>query len=374
MKILMQKADYGDSVLIIGNTTKILIDGGTAKSFTQWSSSIQKIDKLDALFVSHIDNDHVGGAIRLLTSLHSNKVDRIYFNGANQIISETSTEPGTRHDAIELAAISASSTLLDEDKRIGYSEGTSLSFIIKSKGFETNLEFNGQAITRQPLEKTITVGEFKLSFLGPTKENLDQLRDNWTAVLKARGIKRRIIDKSYSSAFESYLSSIDQPMRSDQAISSNSDDIDYLAGRPFKDDDSLPNKSSISFLLRTESKSILMLADSNAATISSWLDENELPTLKVDAIKIPHHGSKNNFNVELIKRIDTSHYLISTNGKKSCHPDLETIARIVKYAPNRSAKIIINYNIQHLTKSFLMNIENWEGNISLHQNVEELEL
>ncbi|WP_027907839.1 ComEC/Rec2 family competence protein [Pseudomonas taiwanensis] len=374
MKILMLKAGYGDSILIVGNTTNILVDGGTAKSFDEWSKSIQKIDKLDALFVTHIDNDHVGGAIKLLTSEHSNKVEKIYFNGANQIVVNPSPDSGTRNDDIELSAISASTVLFDEDKQIGYSEGTSLSFILQSKCLNANLEFNGKAVTRQSLQNIITVGEFKLNLIGPTKENLDSLRDNWLALLKSRGIKRRIIDKKYSSAFESYISSIDLPTKSDQTISSNSDDIDYLASRPFKDDDSLPNKSSISFLLKAESKSILMLGDSDAATISSWLNENAISILNVDAIKVPHHGSKNNFNIELIKRINTPYYLISTNGKKSSHPDLETIARILKYAPNRSAKIILNYKIQHLTKSFLMNLENWEGNISLHQDVEEIEL
>ena len=60
MKISMHDAAYGDSILISGASTTILVDGGTAKSFVNWSPSLEGVDTLDALIVTHIDNDHIG--------------------------------------------------------------------------------------------------------------------------------------------------------------------------------------------------------------------------------------------------------------------------------------------------------------------------
>ena len=117
-----------------------------------------------------------------------------------------------------------------------------------------------------------------------------------------------------------------------------------------------------------------MLGDSDAETIEAWLNSKSADSITVDAVKLPHHGSRNNFSANLVRRIRTANYLISTNGDKFSHPNIETLARIIKFSPDREAKILLNYEIPHLTNSFLSKANSYEGNISIHQGIKELEL
>jgi len=64
--------------------------------------------------------------------------------------------------------------------------------------------------------------------------------------------------------------------------------------------------------------------------------------LKVGAVKVAHHGSRHNLNKELLQLVRCKRYLISTNGDKFEHPDVDSIARIVKYG-GPDAEIYFNY-------------------------------
>ena len=72
------------------------------------------------------------------------------------------------------------------------------------------------------------------------------------------------------------------------------------------------------------------------------MQETGSRTLRLDALKIPHHGSKHNNPVSLFKKLNCRRYLVSTNGKRFEHPHVEAIARIVKYG-GPGAQIYFNY-------------------------------
>ena len=67
-----------------------------------------------------------------------------------------------------------------------------------------------------------------------------------------------------------------------------------------------------------------------------------LDVLTVDAVKVPHHGSRANVSRALVKAVPALHYLVSTNGDTFHHPDDEAIARIVVGAP-AGATLWFNY-------------------------------
>ena len=66
-------------------------------------------------------------------------------------------------------------------------------------------------------------------------------------------------------------------------------------------------------------------------SIKTLLKERGDSKLKLDALKVSHHGSKGNTSPDLLKMFDCKRFLISTNGNTHFHPDQETIARIIKY-------------------------------------------
>ena len=71
MKIRMFNAGNGDCILIQSPTTNILIDGGTAGSFSNWNDHVKQLGRIDALFITHIDSDHTNGIIKLLEMKHN---------------------------------------------------------------------------------------------------------------------------------------------------------------------------------------------------------------------------------------------------------------------------------------------------------------
>jgi hypothetical protein len=62
----------------------------------------------------------------------------------------------------------------------------------------------------------------------------------------------------------------------------------------------------------------------------------------VDLLKLPHHGSQNNVNQELIEKVPAAHFIFSSNGATHGHPHPEGVARAVKFG-GQGARIIFNY-------------------------------
>ena len=63
--------------------------------------------------------------------------------------------------------------------------------------------------------------------------------------------------------------------------------------------------------------------------------------MKIDAFKIPHHGSEYNLSRELLELLDCAHYLVSTSGSYFKHPSPIGMARLIKFGSSGST---IHYN------------------------------
>jgi beta-lactamase superfamily II metal-dependent hydrolase len=372
MKIKMNKAGNGDCFLIQTDNSTVLIDGGTSSSFSGWSKSLKNLDVIDALFITHIDNDHINGIIKLIDSklMDNLAIKNIFFNGARQITEfdvENDHEYASEYDAISINFSKKNNQEVD----IGFSEGTSLSYLIESKCLTINELNDGKVIHNKTYQLPLKIEGMSFQFLGPTLKSINKLRLNWLDILEERGIKRKVMTPKHAAALESYVKSLFQSSESDVDISSKvCTDIDTLANCTYVPDKSLANETSFSFILRSGEKSILMLGDSHIETIVDWMDENKLVKLSVDAIKISHHGSKHNINKDFIKRVNCNKYLISTNGSKS-HPDLETIVLIAKYSSKPQTKIWMNYKIDKISNKFIDNLPN---NTSIYFEKDEIVL
>ena len=53
--------------------------------------------------------------------------------------------------------------------------------------------------------------------------------------------------------------------------------------------------------------------------------------LRLDAIKLSHHGSQANITTELFKAVRAPHHIVSTNGAIFGHPDDTAMARTLLY-------------------------------------------
>ena len=64
--------------------------------------------------------------------------------------------------------------------------------------------------------------------------------------------------------------------------------------------------------------------------------------MHVDAVKVSHHGSKNNITQEFLELVDAEHWLFSSNGDQHSHPDKEAVEAVIQGA-RRTPTLWFNY-------------------------------
>lgn len=330
-KIEMLPAAQGDCLLVsYGEPDALhymLIDGGPYYFYADSSKNkigkretltkcliglVKKGAELDLVVVTHIDGDHIEALVKWIGSAPEMlPVKDLWFNGRQHL----------------------------EPKWLGVPEGEFLSKLIEKYDMPWNKKFDGRAIVRNPegvVERKLD-GGMKLTILSPTAEKLVKLSDEWDKVLKKEGLD--------TDDPEAILERLDQNTRLKPGQIPDGWlglDIDQLADSEFNEDDTAPNGSSIAFLAEFEGKSVLFTGDAHPSILTTGIRQllkaRDLSKLPLDAFKIPHHGSKNNINRELLQLLDCRRYLVSTDGSYYHHPDQEAIARILKYGTSEYGK------------------------------------
>lgn len=182
--------------------------------------------------------------------------------------------------------------------------------------------------------------------LSPDKQKLEKLKSLWTYELKKYDSNFNSGNsKLYDDAFEMLLSWEKEKAKvAPRQISATKETLDELLKTPFDEDDTATNGSSIAFILQVQNKKLLFLADAHPGLIVHSLNkyQNE-GEIFFDLIKIAHHGSFGNISRELLDKIDSERYLISTNGQKNNHPDKETIAHIITRKADFHRNLYFNY-------------------------------
>jgi hypothetical protein len=245
--------------------------------------------------MSHIDSDHIGGALPCLKTIRRGvRFGDLWFNGWRHL----SDQLGARQGEIFSSAI----------------EGLELPW---------NNHFEGGAVVvgDEKLPEITLPGDMKLTLLSPTSAQLKKLRPAWSRELKRYGF-----DPAGRADYSKFL----------KGTPSESTDVDQLAETPFAGDAGLPNGSSIGLLAEFRGSAILLGADAHAPVLAQSIQKllkqrNAGKKLKLSAFKVTHHGSQNNVSSELVNLLDCPRYLVSTNGDYFCHPDRQAIARIIKY-------------------------------------------
>jgi beta-lactamase superfamily II metal-dependent hydrolase len=297
--------EYGDN----RSTHRLLIDCGTnqtAKELARRVESLSERERSFELFVmSHIDSDHIGGALPFLKTIRNGlKFGDVWFNGWRHL----SGQLGARQGEIFSTAI--------EDFKLPW-----------------NGRFKGAAIVvdGSELPEIVLPSGMKLTLLSPTREQLRKLAPAWT-----REMKRYGLEPGSRVDYSRFLKGTPSP----------STDVEQLADTPFAGDAGLPNGSSIAMLAEFDGASVLLGADAHApvlvTAIRKLLKERQADRLTIDAFKVSHHASKNNLSAELLQLLKCQRYLISTNGDHFSHPDREAIARIIKYGGDRPT-LYFNY-------------------------------
>jgi Metallo-beta-lactamase superfamily len=338
----LRKARAGDCLLLhYGSKTDpglILIDAGPATVYSSFLrprlEAIKKARKLDddtplgldAVIVSHIDDDHINGILELTHELVDAKEARrpalvkiksFWHNTFDDIIGNSSQQLR--------AAVKASfgpAALSGEPNVDGLDEAAAMVLASVDQGFRLRddirkLGLKPNSVFGEPLVMAVAKGKaqkmgkgLSMRVIGPQQAELIALQNTHDKFLESQKERR----ESSLAAFT---------------------------------DTSVPNLSSIVALAEVSGKRILLTGDARGDKVLSGLElvgaMRPGGTIDVDVLKMPHHGSARNLAPEFFERIRASHYVFSGDGEHG-NPDLETLEMMG--ALPRSSKFLI-----HLTYS-----------------------
>lgn len=352
-------AKNGDCFLISYKKEKhLLIDCGYVDTVNNYlKSDLIEIGKrkeaLEKVILTHIDADHIQGAIRLLKDNNSEKfieIKEIWHNTFRHIYEKDQSQIDINQKRILRQIIQRGYAVeknnIKGEQKISAEQGTTVGALILQGQYSWNKDFNGNAICID-FQREITLGEdVKLFLLSPDKEKLEKLKDFWKDELKKYDVSFDSgSSEFYDDAFEMLISwEKEIPKKRPAEISAGKETIEELLMRPFEEDTTATNGSSIAFILQIQDKKLLFLADAHPDLIVKSLREYQKDDIIMfDLIKVSHHGSFNNINKDLLIKIDAPKYLISTNGGRHNHPDKETIVHIVSRPTGFHREIYFNY-------------------------------
>ena len=310
--------EYGDE----NAPKRILIDGGTKGSFDEGlHARIQALPpderKFELLVVTHIDADHIDGALKLLQdeTLEA-KFGDVWFNGFRHL--PETLEP------------------------LGPVAGELLTDAIVARGLPWNDSFGGDAVVvpaAGALPRIDLADDLAITVLGPGLEQLFELRPEWEDAIVEAGLDP---EQPLPEPEEEE----EEPAEGLERLGARPN-IAALAASAFTEDDAPPNGSSIVLLLEHDGKSALLTADAFPSVVLAGVNrlvvERGVTRLAVDAFKVPHHGSRFNLSPALAAAIDCKDFLFSSNGKQTEHPHLESIARTI-LAAGQDSTLFFNYS------------------------------
>jgi beta-lactamase superfamily II metal-dependent hydrolase len=361
MRLIAFQAGKGDSLLLSNKagTARILIDGGMPAAYrTHIAPALGALraagKSIDVAYVSHIDQDHIGGILQLLDDevawrvhahqqAHGNpgheppaaarppKIKAIWHNAFHDQLEKNA---GPIEDALAAVAPVLSGSELAEIRHAGVHQGqlvTSIREAIQVSrrispaqlGIPLNAPSGGKLMMRRSGQAPIVIGGMRLTILGPTTTHLTTLRKDWNAWLKkntealasiretARRDESRLGSAAFSGEFNGLLLAL------------------KLQAESFGNPTSVtpPNLASLTLLVEEGTQSILLTGDARGDQMLDGLRASGRmtgATFAVDVLKVPHHGSENNIDSDFCDAIVARHYVFCGNGEHA-NPNLDVV-------------------------------------------------
>lgn len=359
------KAENGDAFLLnFDNKQNILIDMGMPKTYEneirqELISLNEQGQKIDLLIISHIDKDHIGGAINFLEDNKKNEIieiSEIWHNSYKHLqfnkpkVSEIQDDTNSILASIIKQNQSIQTTNSAQD--ISCRQGSSFASLIYKYKYDWNKSFCNTAICIEN-NKEVQMGDLKFIFLSPNQNKLEKLSKKWIKELRKKKYDFEISDEEiFDDAFEffmKFLKGTDGEVSNISAKKSmNFEKLSQIEEK----DKSETNGSSLAFIIEYNDKKLLFLGDAHEDIIYDSLLKlkDDSYELLFDIVKISHHGSNKNISNRLIDLIDCNKFLFSTDGISHKHPDLETIAKIVVKKTEYQKELFFNYPLDILEK------------------------
>ncbi|MBR1188562.1 MBL fold metallo-hydrolase [Bradyrhizobium sp. AUGA SZCCT0160] len=358
MKLHIFQSAKGDCLLLEAKDgTRILCDGGMAASMrTHVRDELAKLreagKKIDYVYISHIDQDHISGALQLLedelewrlfdfhteqgTPIREPKVPRPPEIGGiwhNAFRDQIGKNVGEIEDMLAAAAPTLLASAVPKIVELGeelQQIAVSIPEAIKVSRYASaellNIPTNQlpgshekpKLLMVRDGQTAFDVGSMQLTIVGPTSDELKLLQKGWNNFLRDAKGKEQI--KKLRAEIK----------RKIEAFGSETFDLRDWNGIEDYKGVTTPNIASLMFMVEEDSKRLLLTGDSQQDIIIKGLELTgflDAGHLHLDVLKTQHHASEHNFNPAFCRKVSADNYVFCGNGSNG-NPELSVIQMI----------------------------------------------
>ena len=340
----------GDCFLIEPDNGKcILIDCGYASTYRDELKSLLvrlngKGCRVALMIITHIDDDHIGGAIPLIQDNGDAgnpqiiPIDNIWFNGlydlctgspalCSHIVKELPEESDYRVSMLHKQMI----------RLIGSGDGWISA--TKSESFEKLCASFHYHVNDTMAGESIDLDGCSVRVLSPGMKEIKSF-ENWidTNLVQQLGGNYKLQNDNFLEFvidMVMILGREDESYVESQYISAVTESPDDWINTSSLAEMNSVNRASIVVDIRYKGISLLFTGDSESMDWIEKADKN------YDLVKISHHGTTKP-NLALLNHIHMSKAVISANGSKG-HPEKELLARLIKNGVN---DIYFDYDVR----------------------------
>lgn len=318
-RLTMLPAGDGDCLILTWGDDErrrhAVIDGGRVSAHQHLHRHLARIaeagEELELYVLTHIDADHIEGALALLESRNRPLVPkRIWFNGFRQI-----RQGDTR----------------------SMRQGDDYSKALDKLGWPLNEGFKRGVVSIETAPPSIDVAGLRISILSPDAAHLAALGERWDEWRRQDEERKRCEeaeDRDGTRGRRRERPPVPHPLIVEDLVADGETDRE------------LPNGSSIAFVAEWRGKRLLLAGDAHPDLLAASLAElaaRDGGRYRLNLLKAPHHGSAKNMSRELISLIDCRQLAISTNGKIHGHPDPQAVARFIHFGTIGRKHLHFNY-------------------------------
>jgi len=321
-RMTMHPGKDGDCIqLSWGSTAELhhlIVDLGRGATYKDIKTDLEALDNVELFVMSHVDADHIGGAIPMVRQVKAPfKPGRVWYNAKPQLMAAQTRSPITEPFSAR--------------------QGEKLARGIVKFGWPWNAEFASEIVSTDSPEaaQPIDIADgLTIRLLSPGDAQLIDMIDQWESELAKAKIRTFDPDVDPDP-----LDPVFEPL--------GTPNVKSLVAENYSGDTTKPNGTSIAFIAEFRGKRVLLAADAHSEVLEAALKplaEAEGGKVRIDLMKISHHGSKANTSKTLPEIIDCTRFAISTNGSgRHSHPNGESIARFIAADKDRQKTLYFNY-------------------------------
>jgi beta-lactamase superfamily II metal-dependent hydrolase len=293
-----------------------LVDLGDLDAYRSLRDHLARLARCDLLVITHADARHAGGAAALMAEAEAGlEPGEIWFNGYHHLATAKTRKP-QQHES---CPPEQSDVISESIRERGWLE-------------RWNLPFGGGPVSLEATAAPVHLaGGLSLTLLSPSDRDLAALEPHWRRAIEAAGLVPGSPGPGRDAAPEQ--------------VACGAPDVEALAAEPLVEDPSPADASSIAFIAEHGGKRVLLAGDARPGRLEKALralGASEGRPLRVDCMKLSHHGAKSATSTALLSLVDCTRFAFSSDGSGAGHPDPQTIARILMHDPVRPKELVFN--------------------------------